>query len=73
MSLNQQDYINFLINEARRLLITLNSDFYKTLYVFIKSSEGISGFETFQKLEPNKVGVYKMPKLENIFRRIFDI
>jgi hypothetical protein len=70
MSLTRQDYINYLVNEAKRQLQHTHPLFYPNLYVFLKSQDGLDGFELFKKLNPRKIGI--TTTRANNFKRMFD-
>ena len=73
MALTRQDYINYLLSEAKRKLVNCNSEFYKGLYLFLDSPQGIEGFEKFKKLTPESVGVKKTSPVSNVIKRMFVI
>ena len=72
MSLTKQQYINFLINEGKRNLISNSPNFFKSLQVFLESDRGKQGFIKFQKLDPTLVGCEKQPEhISHSVKRIF--
>lgn len=70
MSLTRQDYINYLVNEAKRQLLHTHPLFYPNLYVFLKSPAGLEGFKLFKSLNPKRIGI--TTTRANNFKRMFD-
>lgn len=57
MSLTKEDYIKYLYQEGVRAGVNKSPLFYQKLLTFIETYEGMIGFDKFQRLNPNKVGV----------------
>ena len=73
MKLTHQQYINFLINESKRNLVTRKLNFFKSLCSFIDSEEGKKGFLQFQQLNAFSIGLDKQPEhISQPIRRIFE-
>lgn len=71
MSLSRQDFINYLINEGKRSLVSSDPSFYKTLYIFINSPEGQLGLSKFKKLDPTRIGLHEPKSASHIVKRMF--